>query len=99
MTAVNQYAPMNSRLVDEQGRATAAFQIWMREIWLRTGGATGAQQFAGASFAGLFDAPADGEQGMPGPRGQQGEPGQAGQVLWIQADEPDDTPVFYVINP
>ena len=38
MTTVNQYAPTNGRWTDDHGRLTTAAQVWLRELWLRTGG-------------------------------------------------------------
>lgn len=38
MTTVNQYAPTNGRWTDDHGRLTTAAQIWLRDLWLRTGG-------------------------------------------------------------
>ena len=39
MTAFNQFAPGSAKVTDGNGNATAAFQIWMRNVWLRGGGA------------------------------------------------------------
>ena len=38
MTTVNQYAPTNGRWTDDHGRLTTAAQIWLRDLWMRTGG-------------------------------------------------------------
>ena len=35
MTIYNQFAPGSSKVTDGTGNATAAFQIWMRNVWLR----------------------------------------------------------------
>ena len=39
MTAFNQFAPGSAKVTDGNGNATSAFQIWMRNVWLRGGGA------------------------------------------------------------
>lgn len=39
MTAFNQFAPGSTKVTDGNGNATSAFQIWMRNVWLRGGGA------------------------------------------------------------
>src|SRR5574343_696393 len=38
VSTLNQYAPTNGRIVDDRGRPSVAFQIWLRDLWLRTGG-------------------------------------------------------------
>lgn len=83
MTAINQYAPTNGRWVDSHGRLTAAAQIWLRELWLRTGGASGAVHVS-SDIAGAFMLADDSSGGddfgiMPGPMGQQGATGSRGQ--------------------
>ena len=37
-TTLNQYAPTNGAWVDANGKLTPAAQIWLRDLWMRTGG-------------------------------------------------------------
>jgi hypothetical protein len=47
------YAPTNQALVDPKtGKATGAFQIWLRDLWLQAGGVTGPDHGA---LVGLLD--------------------------------------------
>jgi hypothetical protein len=87
MSSLLNFAPTNSAFgIDADGRPvrmSGAFQIWLRELWLRTGGLNQTTNdnaaLAGAFFlAGSGDG--DGEQGPPGPPGATGATGAQGEI-------------------
>lgn len=94
---VNQYAPMMGRIVDDTGRPTTAFQIWLRELWRATVGASmpggvGAPLNA-AHFLGSLDGAEDGEPGIPGQpgaQGLQGLQGLPGLTMWLAGEDGED---------
>lgn len=52
MTPLPTYAPTNGAWVDSSGRLTAAAQLWLRDLWIRVGGAQGLEH---GELAGLSD--------------------------------------------
>lgn len=98
MTTVNQYAPMMGRIVDDAGRPTTAFQIWLRELWRHTVGAStpsgGGATVNAAYFMGAFGGAEDGEPGMPGQPGPQGPQGLPGVTMWLPGEDGEDAASF-----
>ena len=85
--SLQNYAPTNGAWVDPvTGKLTRAAQIWLRELWLRTGGVSGGvsttETVAGPG-ASLLDYGNDTSDpfpiGLQGPQGVQGATGQTGQ--------------------
>lgn len=62
MTIYNQFAPGSSKVTDGTGNATAAFQIWMRNVWLRGGGADALSSTELEALIALAQAAADAAQ-------------------------------------
>lgn len=103
MTTVNQYAPMMGRIVDDAGRPTTAFQIWLRELWRHTVGAStpsgGGATVNAAYFMGAFGGAEDGEPGMPGQAGPQGPQGLPGVTMWLPGEDGEDSFIQGPIGP
>lgn len=90
------FAPTNGRWVDDNGRLTANAQIWLRELWRRTGwiggsGSTTIVKPGPVVFLGGEDG-ADGDAGfpIPGPAGPAGQAGAQGPAVFFIGDDGAD---------